>query len=242
MERHLYSEEIEAEIEDNYWLSQENVESWEGVSERVDRGNIGSQDVYRKQIVHDDEFVSYSLTKAFFENFELEYSDIPQARIEEENGVTYLLTEGITGTRSRMGEKEAFGFASEMTLLGETDWHSNRNTALGDKPILQDFEYFGRYLINDPEDFYERCIKPWFEGNGVKFKQDRFEREIRIRAEEIPKPEEVTQTLLERTETHNRKQEEIREESINKLEKALKTARKEELTIDYISAELSDVN
>jgi hypothetical protein len=236
MEPHVYSEGIDAEVDDDYWLSQENVESWEQISSRVEKGNVGTREIYRKKIQYDEEFVTYSLAKTFFENFDPKYADIPKARIEEENGETYLLTEEVTGNRSRLGEKEAFGFASEMVILGETDWDSDRNVILGDKPILQDFEYFGKYLINDSNDYKQNRLEPWFRKNGMEFDEERFETELAMRAEELGDPEEITETL-EEIETQNTKQEEIKQETIENLEETLE--RTEDLSVEYISTKVS---
>jgi len=242
MEPHLYSEGIEASIEDEYWLSQKNVESWEGVNEIVDRGNIGSQDVYRKEILEDEQRAVYSVAITFFEQFELEYARIPDARIEEKDENLYLVTAGINMDTSQLDREEAYGFASAMTLLGDIEWGIGSNVGLENKPVLVDIEFIGEYLIPDSEAFRETVLESWFERKNYEFDEVKFNNELKRHAQDLPEPEEVSHILTEETETENDKQQKFRQELILNIEEALTKARKGEFTLEYISKELCDVS
>lgn len=242
MESHLYTEGIEFEVDNEYWLSQANVESWESVNGRVDRGKIGTQEVYRKEILKDKQKAVYSVALNFFEQFELEHAGIPDAKIEEEEGAEYLITEGINGDGGRLDREEAYGFASAMTLVGDVEWEAKCNFEIKEDPVLLDIEYIGQYPIHEAQAFREKVLKPWFERRDHRYDETEFNRWMKRQAQNLPEPEKVARTLTEEIETEDSKQEKFQRETIQDIEEAMEKARKGELTIDYISRELSDVN
>ena len=130
MESHLYSEGIAFEVDNEYWLSQANVESWESVNERVDMGKIGTQEVYRKEILEDKQKAIYSVALNFFKNFDLENAEIPKARMEEKGESLYLVTEGVDGNIDQLDREKAYSFVSAMTLLGDIEWDSGSNVGI----------------------------------------------------------------------------------------------------------------
>lgn len=236
MDPHLQAEGIEKGPEDDYWLSQDYAEDWEEVNNRVERGKIGSKNIYRKEIEGEKGLVTYSMAIAFFDQFNPEYVDIPPAKLQEKNGEKYLVSHGVEETSSNLSEEEVYGFASEMTLLGETDWYAEVNHQVREKPVLIDFDYFTGYWIQNSDKFRENLLEPWIEEQDVNFDEDRFNREMEKRARNLPEIDEVITTLRE--ETRSIGHEELIESELSKLEYALEKAKKGELTIERISSEL----
>ncbi len=236
MDAHLEAEGIEHEKDELYWLSHEFGREWEDVKGQAEKGKIGSKDIYRKEVQYEKGKINYELAIAFFENFEPEYVNIPEAKIEE-NQETYLVTEGVEGKGSDFSREEAYGYASEMTLLGETDWDAYLNFKMTDTPVLVDFEYFTNYRIEE-EHYKQNILEPWFRKRGFEFDEGRFDQEMERRARNLPDTEDVIETLREET-PQIVQEKEFMESQLSKLEEALEKAKKGELTVEKISDEIA---
>lgn len=238
--KHLTSEGIELRPDISY-LTRHNISDLQKLEDNqtVEKGVIGSSNVYSKKIKIDEEdqefLSSHLLGQIFLENFELSQLDIPCSNIEEEEDEAYFISEEVTGDRSP-SEETVYNVASDLMLVGEIDWKPENIAFSEDTTYIIDLDFFASNGVINSRDFEKNIAATFFDYFDCDFDRERLLENVYETAGKLPETDEIEKTIyqeLEQRETGY--SEENIEIYVDNLLGNIEKAKDRNLDMEYLS-------